>query len=227
MQRTPDGYPRDAWQLFQGRLTPERQSMMERLSRARTFHVRLVLQDLHDFHNIAACLRSAEALGIGAVDVVDRKARFAKSGASRGASKWLRLTRWDDEALCAKALKADGYKILGAYPDQSAVSLGDIAIDQKVAVVFGNEHQGLSQEWLPWLDQRFTIPMHGMVESFNISVAAAITLFELRRRACQDLPAATFLLTEGERQDLLAAWACKNVPEYEGELARLRQSPSA
>ena len=221
---TPDGFPRDAWELFRERLTPARSAKLARVAASRTRRIRLVLQDLHDFHNIAACLRSAEAFGIAAVDVVDRKSRFLNSTVSRGARDWLIVKRWGSEQECAAALHADGYRIIGAYPDADATPLPAVPVTTPLAVVFGNEKEGLSPEWKTAIDERFTIPMVGMVESFNISVAAAITLYDLTSRARTTLPEGQYHLSDGERRDLLCGWVCRSIPHFEGELERLRSS---
>lgn len=224
MLLTPDGFPRDAWALLSPRLTPSRQARMQAVAASRSSHIRLVLQDLHDVHNIAACLRSAEAMGILHVDVVDRKSRFLHSSASRGARAWLTLKRWDSEAECAASLKQQGYLLAGAYPSADAVPLHAVAIAQPLAIVFGNEHAGLAPAWQELLDLRFTIPMYGMVESFNISVAAAVSLYDLSTRARHSLGAAQYALSPDAQRDLLCSWVCRNNAHYQGELARLRLS---
>lgn len=214
-------YPADAWRLLNPRLTDTRREKMLAVARQRTSYLRLVIQDIHDPHNVSACLRSADAFGVLECDVVDRD--FRSSTVARGTSGWLRLKRWDTIAACAASLKAQGFRVAAGFPDASAVSLESLPLDKPLAVIFGNEHAGVSPEWLPHIDTKFTIPMVGMVESLNISVSAAVTLFTLRQRAEREVTPAAFHLSDAAREELLNEWICRQVLTHEAELARLRE----
>jgi tRNA (guanosine-2'-O-)-methyltransferase len=220
---TVAAYPADAWRLLAPRMTERRRQRIGAAAAARTRHVRLVVQDIHHPHNVAACLRSAEAFGVQDVDVVVvREAGFRASGAARGVAEWLTIRRHPSVAACAAALRRDGYRIACGLPKQDAPALFELPVATKLAVVFGNEHAGVDPDWLPFVDTPFTIPMAGLVESLNISVCAAITLCHLTRASRAALSDEAYRLPPGEQEALLNAWACRQTPHWEKELGRLR-----
>ena len=151
------------------------------------------------------------------MDVVTLKESFRPSTVAKGVSHWLNVSRWHNVEDCAHALKAAGYKIYGALPRPDCCRLGELPVDHKAAVVFGNEHKGLHPDWEPHLDQSFTIPMAGMVESLNISVAAAVTLHDMTRRM-KTQPG--YLLEGPELDDLMDRWACESVNGWEKILSQ-------
>ncbi len=218
--------PSDAWALLSPQLSPQRRARMERVAHMRTDYVRLALQDVHDPHNIGACLRSAEAFGIQNVDLINAYQKFAKaSSVGRGARYWLDIHKFTSIDIYCHELKKRGYRLAAAYPGDGQIPLNAIPVDQPLALVFGNEHAGLDGGWLPHIDYRFSIPMYGMVESFNISVSVALSLFDLQQRCRAAVPAGRFLLPTGDQQKLLNRWACQQSHDAARELARLRAAP--
>lgn len=218
-----ENYPADAWDLLGDRLTEQRRDRLIRAADARTNHIRLVVQDLYQPHNISACLRSAEAFGVLNVDVVNLRERWKASTVARGVEGWLRVRKWRSIRECAESLRAAGYRLACGVPTQDAHPLPEMPVDRPVALLFGNEHAGLDREWYDLADLRFTIPMVGLVESFNISVSAAVTMYDTTRRARQLLGDVAYLLTPSERQQLLSEWVCRLAPSWRLEIDRLRQ----
>ena len=214
--------PDDAYALLGPALTPERRARMEAVAAARTRHIRLVVQDVHDPHNIAACLRSADAFGVQHIEVVLLRERFKASGAARGVGHWLSLRRHRDVAACVAQLRADGFRLCAGVPSKQATPLFELPVTQPLAVVFGNEHDGIDEAWLPHIDQTFTIPMVGMVESLNISVSAAITLSHLTHAARAQLPASRYHFDSDAQRRLLDLWVCRQMPGHKDMLAKLR-----
>jgi tRNA (guanosine-2'-O-)-methyltransferase len=221
-------YPADAWELLSPRLSEARRERMLRVASQRTRHLRLVLQDVFDPHNVGACLRSAEAFGILCCDQVNLYQKFGKiSTVSRGADQWLEVRRFTDLELYIQGLQERGFKVAAAYPPGGdTMPLAELPLDEPLAVVFGNEREGLHKAWQNRVDYRFTIPMYGMVESFNISVSAALTLHSLSERCRAELPAETFLLDAAAQKRLLDQWICRHSQRPEDELARLRDQSS-
>jgi tRNA (guanosine-2'-O-)-methyltransferase len=207
----------DIWRLLSEKLTPERKQRIEQVASARTNHIRLVIQDIHHPHNVSACLRSAEAFGINQVDVVKIREKFSPSTVSRGTAKWLTLKTWNEIDACAAHLKKEGYTLVCARPTQDSTSVWTLPVDQKLALVFGNEHSGPDPRWDKHLDKSFTIPMVGMVESLNVSVAAAVSLNILTTRSLEHLGPSGYYLKENERINLLGKFiqAHSTNPEYE------------
>lgn len=220
---TTEVAPTDAWHLLSPKMSPQRRSKLEAVAAARSAYLRLVLQDVHDPHNIGACLRSAEAFGVQHVDLINVQQKFGKpSSVARGARYWLDMHRFNSIPTYLAALREAGYALAAAYPAQDAVRVDEIPIDRPLAIVFGNEHAGLHPDWNAHIDYRFTIPMYGMVESFNISVSVALTLFTLQERCRKDLAPARFFLPAAERLALLNRWACQQSQDAPRELERLR-----
>lgn len=229
LKMADDPVPKDAYQILKHRLTATRCSRMEAVVNQRTRAVRLVIQDIHDPHNVAACMRSAEAFGIQNVDVVTVKQRTRPSKVGRGVHGWLTVGTYDNVESCVRDLRSDGYKIAAGVPSQDAASLSSLARTplrgrSKIAVVFGNEHEGISPAWHSQIDLPFTIPMVGMVESLNISVSAAITMHQLTEAYRQAWSPEDYLLSHDERQELLSLWATRTMRNWPEELRRLRET---
>ncbi|HET9236034.1 MAG TPA: RNA methyltransferase [Oligoflexus sp.] len=221
-------YPSDAWELLSPRLSPVRRERMQQVASQRTRHLRLVLQDVFDPHNVGACLRSAEAFGVLCCDQVNLYQKFGKiSTVSRGADQWLEVRRFTDLDLYIQGLRAKGFKIAAAYPPGgTTMPLQALPLDAPLAVVFGNEREGLHKAWQDQVDYRFTIPMYGMVESFNISVSAALSLHTLTERCRVELPAEKYLLDAAAQKRLLDQWICRHSHNPDDELTRLRDQSS-
>ena len=190
-------------------MSPARKQRINTVSRARTKHVCLVLQDVANEHNICACLRSAEAFGIQNVYVVNEKKNYKLSTVAKGSSSWLTVHNFRSIEECCDALKQEGYYLAAAVPHQKSVALEELQVEKPLAILFGNEHAGLSQDWKPFVDLYFTIPMFGFVESLNISVGAAISMQYLASKALRILGDEKIYLNESQRSILLNQWAAR------------------
>jgi tRNA (guanosine-2'-O-)-methyltransferase len=165
-------------------VTERRREKFERVIAARRPDLTLVLEDIHDPHNVSAVLRSADAVGIPAVHLVYGSEQFPKLGkkSSASATKWVGRTKHSSIRGCYDALRLDGFTICATHLGKGAVSLYDLDLTGRVAIVFGNEHRGVSPEAAELADVNFRIPMVGMIESLNVSVACAVTLYEAFRQ---------------------------------------------
>ncbi|KAL3629418.1 hypothetical protein CASFOL_026640 [Castilleja foliolosa] len=145
----------------------------------RSYSVCLVVEGLTDFGNVSAAFRSADALGIQSVHVVssDSSRRYKDNRhVSMGAEKWLDIELWDSIRECFENLKARGYRIATSHLGKDAVSVYDVDWSCPTAIVVGNELRGTSEEALELSDVHCSIPMRGMVDSFNVSVAAGLLM---------------------------------------------------
>uniref|UniRef100_A0A7N0T933 tRNA/rRNA methyltransferase SpoU type domain-containing protein n=1 Tax=Kalanchoe fedtschenkoi TaxID=63787 RepID=A0A7N0T933_KALFE len=145
----------------------------------RTYSVCLVIEGLNDVGNASAIFRSADALGFQSVHVIsfDCSKRFRENrNVSVGAEKWLDIELWDSTKECFDALKSRGYCIAATHVETKAVSVYEVDWSGPTAIVVGNETRGISKEALELADIIFSIPMKGMVESFNVSVASALIM---------------------------------------------------
>ncbi|KAK7273356.1 hypothetical protein RIF29_14405 [Crotalaria pallida] len=156
-----------------------RQERFRNVVRNRSYSVCLVVEGLCDFGNVSAAFRSADALGVQSVHVVsfDANKRYKDNRhVSMGAEKWLDIELWDSTKECFKILKSRGYRIATTHVGMDAVSIYDLDWSCPTAIVVGNENRGISDEALELSDLHCSIPMNGMVDSFNVSVAAGILM---------------------------------------------------
>lgn len=170
--------------------TPERIQKITAAAIARQFSLRVVIENIHDAHNVSAIFRTCDAVGVPKVTLLYTKETFPKINkvTSASANKWIDIEKYDDALKCVDALKKEGFKIFASYLDRNARNLYDIDLTEKVALIFGNEHRGISDEVKKYADVLFYIPMRGMVQSLNVSVAAAVTLYEsLRQRSLKGM----------------------------------------
>lgn len=167
--------------------TLTRQEKIERMRKNRQEGV-IVLEDIHDPHNAAAVWRSCDAFGFGKVYLIfeqEKKFNPKKVGkaSSSSANKWLDFKIFTSTSECLKELKREGYEIMATILDEKAESLLTTKFEnKKIAVMFGNEHRGLSEEAVRLADKKIYIPMRGMVQSLNLSVTAAIVMWEITRQ---------------------------------------------
>lgn len=144
----------------------------------------VVMEDIHDPHNVSAMLRSADAVGVVEVQLVYDKDEFPKLGkkSSASATKWVGRRKFPSVEECYEKLRAEGYLICATHLSKTAKSLYDLDLTRKVALVFGNEHRGVSEKAAKLADANFQIPMLGMIQSLNVSVACAVSLYEACRQ---------------------------------------------
>ncbi|KAH1080750.1 hypothetical protein J1N35_020511 [Gossypium stocksii] len=160
-------------------LMEERKERLKRVVRNRSYSVCLVVEGLCDFGNVSATFRSADALGLQSVHVVscDSSKRYRENRhVSMGAEKWLDIELWNSPKECFKVLKSRGYRIATTHVGMDVVSIYDMDWSRPTAIVVGNENRGISDEALELSDLHCSIPMKGMVDSFNVSVAAGIVM---------------------------------------------------
>lgn len=161
----------------QSLLLDRRKARIDAVVAQRTLRLTVVLERVHDPHNLAAVLRTAEGLGLQHVHVVEAESGFRPNAAvTQGADKWIDLHKHPGVMGCAAALKSQGYRVFGSRLDGEAIDLEALPFGEKLALVFGNEHAGLSEDFAAHCDGFFRIPMQGFAQSFNISVAVAIAL---------------------------------------------------
>jgi tRNA (guanosine-2'-O-)-methyltransferase len=161
-------------------LTPERKERIREVVDKRTLDIIPVLDGIHDLGNVSAVMRSAEAFGLQEIHFVENQPKYKISQrTSKGTDKWLNVIRWKESLACAKELKSRGYKIVATHLDSTAVPISEVDFSKPTALILGNEKDGVSKEILEMSDVRCIIPMQGFAESFNISVAAALSFYHI------------------------------------------------
>lgn len=166
-------------------MTPERRERLLSVLRKRQPDLTVVLENVFDPHNISAVMRTCDAVGIQEVYVLTNKIpKHKKWGArsSSSAAKWLTVHQYEDAEQCFADIRKKYEKIYTTHLSSDAVSLYEINFTGSVALVFGNEHNGVSEEIRAMGDGNFLIPQMGIIQSLNISVACAVSIYEALRQ---------------------------------------------
>jgi tRNA (guanosine-2'-O-)-methyltransferase len=168
----------------------------------------VILENIHDPHNVSAIFRTCDSVGLKKVNLLYHIEKFPRlsNKVSGSASKWVEYERHNIVENCFNKLKNEGYYILGSKVSENAKSIYDIDFTKKVAVLFGNEHRGISEGAEKLCDELIYIPMFGMAQSLNVSVAVAVTMYEVLR---QRLVAGFYdrrSLSEEEYESLIDKW---------------------
>jgi tRNA (guanosine-2'-O-)-methyltransferase len=215
-----------------GFLVPGRKARIDAVVANRTRTLTVVMEAFCDPQNVNAVLRTCEAYGIQELHAVEgpMKPWDRNKKISQNADKWLDVRRWSSTRACLEHLRADGFAIYATHLDDRARPLGELSFAGKVALVFGNESRGVSDEALALADATYLIPMRGFSQSLNVSVAAAISIAkaverrEVERGRHGDLPDADAAALR-ERFYLLAVKQRARIAKAEAVEARASRRP--
>jgi tRNA (guanosine-2'-O-)-methyltransferase len=166
-------------------MTPERKVKLESVLSKRQNDITIVLENVLDPHNISAVMRTCDGVGVQELYVLNTKIpRHKKWGtkSSSSAAKWLTIHQFENAEECFAELRKKYSKILTTHLSSDAVNLYSIDLTKPLALIFGNEHSGVSEEIRSLADGNFIIPQAGIIRSLNISVACAVTLYEAYRQ---------------------------------------------
>lgn len=212
----------EVWSLLAPHLTLARRHRIEKVVRGRSFAVATVLEQVHDDGNTAAVLRTCEAVGFPSVHVIraPRKPgeqRPPPNRITQGAQKWLEVCWWDAASSWMQNLREEGYRVLATRIGDGP-TLEQVDFSRPTAVVFGNEHSGVTDVTAESADGVFSIPMAGFTNSFNISVAVGMVLQHARTAREAALGTASELSVE-QRRMVAAQYAVRSLPRA-GHLVR-------
>ena len=166
-------------------MTPERSDRLNNVLNKRQPDLTVVLENVFDPHNISAVMRTCDAVGIQDIYILNNKIpphRKWGEKSSSSAAKWLTIHQFTNAHECFAALRKQYQKIYTTHLSTNAASLHELNLTESVALVFGNEHSGVSDEIIAMADGNFIIPQVGIIKSLNISVACAISLYEAFRQ---------------------------------------------
>lgn len=208
---------REILEYLQRFLTRRRKDRFEEVLRQRTRCLQVVLEDVYQPHNQSAVLRSAEALGLQDVHIieVENRLKIARD-ISLGSERWLTLHRHrgeDQPQACLQRLHDQGFQLLAASSDADATPLSEVTMEQPTVLVVGHEVHGISEAARKLMQGRIHVPMSGFVESLNLSVAAAVCLVHLRTQL--DGSTLAWGLTEAEQQELRLEWTRRSISHVE------------
>lgn len=197
-------------QVLRPHMTAERVARIDEVLARRLARLTVVVENLHDPHNGAAALRSAEAVGLQTFHAIQQREPFSVAkGISLQCDQWMDMYLHDTTEGCYAALRDHGYRIWAAVPVGN-VHLEDLPCEGSVALVFGNERDGLSDRALEGVDGTFTIPMHGFTGSFNLSVSVSLAVYTQAARMRRSLGAPGDL-SAARVEGLRALWYCLSV----------------
>lgn len=157
-------------------VSERRQRKIDSVLHNRVVSITTVFEDLYDPHNVSAGLRTCDAYGLADAHVItDQHAYQLHGDVAASAEQWLNVHRYNSTSACVEKLRADGFQIW--VSDLAATrTLAELPVDGEIALVVGSEKDGITQQMRDAADQLYVLPMHGMVQSFNVSVALAISL---------------------------------------------------
>lgn len=164
--------------------TERRLYKLSQVIHQRQMDVVIALDHIHDQHNLSAVMRSAEASGFGRIiwtpdfKITDK----INPEISRGSERWVDLKVYDDLKPEILRLKGKGYQVIATHMGHKAVHFRSIDWTKPSVVIFGNEHRGITDDIAEIADENMFLPMLGFVQSLNVSVAAAVTLYEIQRQ---------------------------------------------
>jgi tRNA (guanosine-2'-O-)-methyltransferase len=193
-------------------LTESRKKRFAAVLANRTNHFTIAVEDIFQFHNTSAVMRSCEVFGIQEINIVEQ--RFGKDidkEIAMGAQKWVDINKFDSIGNCIQNLREKGYQIIATTPHNNSCLLHEFDITKKSALFFGTEKEGLSQEVLGQCDGFLKIPMVGFTESLNISVSAAIIIQDITTRLRQS--AVKWQLSENEILEKRLFWAKNTIKD--------------
>jgi tRNA (guanosine-2'-O-)-methyltransferase len=196
---------------LQSHLIDDRIELIDKVCSQRTEHICLVLENLYQEHNASAILRNADAFGIQNINVIENDNDFtANKEVSMSAHKWLDIHAWnkakvDNTRECLTSLKERGYKICATSLRPDSITLDELPVSEPIALCFGTELTGLSEVAHELADYITYIPMNGFIQSFNVSVASALSLSHLRNKmTAQNIPHS---LSPEKTLDTLINWS--------------------
>ena len=166
-------------------MTPERYDKLISVLNKRQGDITIVLENVFDPHNISAVMRTCDAVGVQDIYILNTKIPPHKKWgqkSSSSAAKWLTIHQYENAEECFSSLRNRYSSILTTHLSSDAVGLYQVDFTKSIALVFGNEHSGVSDEIREMADGNFMIPQAGIIQSLNISVACAVTLYEAFRQ---------------------------------------------
>jgi len=212
---------KEKWLLekFYEHISDNKKEKFDTYVQDRTRHVTVVLENIFQPHNAAAVLRSCDCFGVQDVHIIENFNKYEPNKEiDMGSSKWLDTIKYsrteNNTTECIQALKAKGYKIVATTPHTDDCMIEDLPLDQPIALMFGTELTGLTDEALEQADAYVRLPMYGFTESYNISVSVALALFSVTERMRKD-ENVNWELSEDERDSIKLGWAKQVVKHSE------------
>ena len=196
-------------------MTPERFRKLRETLNRRQPDLTVLADEVHKAHNLAAIIRTCDAVGIHHIHLCDPDIRARQlRGRSMGSSRWVEIEQHDSTVEAGKTLQARGFKIYAAHFSDAARPYYELDYTVPCALLMGSEKHGVSPAAAELADEHVIIPMQGMVQSFNVSVAAAIILMEAQRQRQAVGLYDTSRMPEDEYSGILFRWGYPELARY-------------
>jgi len=191
--------------------TEKRLNKIKSVVKQRQHSLKVVLENIHDPHNVSAIYRTCDSVGVPKVSLLYNLESFPKISkiTSSSASKWVESEKYTTTKECFDHLRKKGFKIYASQLNENAKELYTFDLTEKIALVFGNEHRGISEEVAELADEIFYIPMRGMIQSLNVSVATAVSLYEVQRQRAEKGMYAKSDLSDNEIENMIDEWCAR------------------
>ena len=207
------------YEYLQRFLTEERLRKIEHFAPESSDFVLPVLEDVYQFRNAAAIVRSVEACGFHKVVALQEENNFEPNlKVTKGADTWVEVEKLPRNMESFQKIKDKGYKIVVVSLENNAKMLPDYEITEPIALVFGTEMEGVSQEILDFADETLAIPMYGFTRSFNVSVAASLCMYELKQKLMKSN--IDYKLNDEKLLKMKIRWAVNSIKSGEQILAK-------
>jgi tRNA (guanosine-2'-O-)-methyltransferase len=195
-------------------ITENRKNRFDEVMQHRTNHLQIVVEDLYQAHNASAVLRSCDCFGVQYVHFIENKnAMKVNNEIALGAESWVSIIKHNsaenNTRTCLQKLKDQGFRIVATTPHTNDVTIDKLPVDKKIALVFGTEIDGITKDVEEMADEFVKIPMYGFTESFNISVSAALCMYELTTRIRKTV--SDYHLSEEEKIDIYLDWLMNSI----------------
>lgn len=214
--------PNATYEYLQKFLTTERLQKIEHYAQESSDFVLPVMEDIYQFRNAAAIVRSVEACGFHKVVAMEKENFFEPNlKVTKGADTWVEVEKMPRTIESLQQIKKRGYKIVAVSAENNAKMLPDYKIEEPIALVFGTEWEGTTDELLDFADETLAIPMFGFTKSFNVSVAAAICIYELKQKLLKSN--IDYKLSEEKLLQLKIRWAVNSIKSGKEILERFER----
>lgn len=211
-------YQKALTDYLEGFVSERRKGRLVEVLDERTNHLTVVLEDVYQSHNFSAVLRSADIFGIQNIHFIENRNKYKISeDVSMGSTQWLTLNRYqkfeNNTRECITQLRNKGYRIVATSLNERSVTLDQLKVDKPIALIFGTELTGISEDVQDMADEFVYLPMFGFTESFNISVCAALCMHELSTKIRSQVP--DYKLTDAERKEIYLEWLKVSVKKHD------------
>ena len=200
--------------FLQNYVQEERIDKFHKVLNERTKYVTVVLENIIQSQNASAVIRSCDCFGIQDTHIIENEYQYTVNPlVLKGANQWVDIHKYNEKENntldCINKLKSEGYRIVATSPHANDINLDELDISNgKIALVMGNEREGISEIVKQHADEFIKIPMVGFSESFNISVSTAICLNHITTQLRKS--GIDYQLSEDEKEQLFAEWCLKS-----------------